>query len=104
MRSIEQHYEETLPAETEAMKECERLMAATEARIADMQYKAMLQGHVLKFHWDGKGHADLFMEPDLPKHPDAPKIKMSQYLENARMIREFRQAQQQSSSKPIKDG
>ena len=72
MRGIEQHYEDQLPAETEEMKECERLAQATEARIQKMKYEAMLQGKIL--HFNSKGGPKGIFLIEAAKHFEAPII------------------------------
>lgn len=91
MRGIEQHYEALLPAETEEMKECERLAQATEARIKKMRYEAVLRGQVLRFNarYYLEEAAQHFQAPDIQMKPNLPRIKRSQ-LEPLKLLEKQR--------------
>jgi len=86
---IAQHYEEHLPSENAGVKESEARLQATQERWNKMKFEAMLKGYIITgqsqaHHEDAQKH---FQESELPKHPDAPKIKIKDLILNSAIMR-----------------
>ena len=83
-----QHYVEELPADTAIVRESDDMAQSTMARIEEMKYKALLQGHIVTMR--PQDLANVFKAPVLPDHPPGEKIKLSTLLEASKLRREHR--------------
>lgn len=71
-----QVYEEQLPDDSPAMKECADHAKNTLDRIETMRLKGWKNGYNLKLR--ANATEDLFVQPDLPKRHGIPSLKLSE--------------------------
>jgi hypothetical protein len=86
LEGVAQHYEDVLPADTAEMRKCHDLAQATLERIKQMKFKALIQGNHLTLKPIGNDEI-VFKDIDLPKHPDAPKLKIGDLIMESQIRR-----------------
>jgi hypothetical protein len=76
------HYEESLPGDSQGLKESDAQLNATLRRLEKLKYQALIKGYIITgytqaHHEDVQKH---FKEKEMIKHPNAPKLKMKDLI------------------------